>query len=243
MSSEKLWQDLVADKKRWFAEPFMQVFDENTLRIRRNLIALCAVVLTYKLAATGIDLEASSFVGIKLKGIKSTAIDWLLLIGVGYLFVHFLWSGWDKFCEWRLRLTGMVLPKPKNDTIWNDGEQGEAGADSPEQATLSGWWMENTKQYLDSDLANEHKLDFDGASAKNIPPAVNLIKQRIEELSNKGAHIEAALQRYETGFDMLQASQRWRWFILEFSLPIGMALVAIGLLLGSTLFCSAEVIQ
>jgi len=155
MSEEKnSWEEQIAIRKKWLAEPFMAMFDDNTFRIRRNLLVISVIAFVYKCAATGIDPN-SSFLGIKLIGLKSSSIDVILALGVIYFLLHFLWRGWDKFQEWKLRLTGMKVEKPSHGSYASDAD--EAGADIQEQATLNSWWISNFRQVGELKLLIEQK--------------------------------------------------------------------------------------
>lgn len=226
------WEEHVENRKKWLAQPFMEMFDENTFRIRRNLLAISVVALIYKFAADGIS-EKSSFLGVQLEGLKTSSIDIILALGVIYFLVHFIWSALDGFQEWRLRLTGMAVAKPRHGMQLSDGTQ--AGSDDQRQATLSGWWATNIKQAEETAilLTQYEKLSEEETDKQQVAPAINGIHQNIEKVIERGAHIEAGLFRYEKGFYGLQKSQSWRWLIIEFSLPI-----ALGIFSLTSLYCN-----
>lgn len=229
MSEEKNgWKEQVEARKKWLAEPFMNIFDDNTFRIRRNLLAISVIALVYKTAATGIASD-SSFLGVKLTGLKSGSIDIILTFGVFYFLLHFLWGGWDKFQEWQLRLTGMRVAKPRHGAMISDGVQ--AGADEQEQATLSAWWVSNVKQVDELKLLIEQKeklVTIDNAS--ELAATINVVRSNQDKLIEHSVHIEAALQHYEKGFDNLQSSQKYRWLLFEFLFPVLLSFYALILL-------------
>ena len=229
MSEDKLSrEEQVEARKGWLAEPFMTMFDDNTFRIRRNLLAISVIAFVYKCAATGIDPK-SSFLGIKLIGLKSGSVDIILALGVFYFLLHFLWSGWDKFQEWQLRLTGMKVAKPSHGFAFSDGIQ--AGADDQEQATLSAWWVGNIKQIDELKVLIENKeklVTVDNTS--DLANTINVIRSNQDKLIDRSVHIEASLLRYEKGFDNLQSSQKYRWVLLEFLFPILLSFSALILL-------------
>jgi len=59
---------------------------------------------------------------------------------------------------------------------------------------------------------------------------INVIRSNQDKLIERSVHIEAALQRYEKGFNNLQSSQKYRWVLLEFSFPILLSFSALILL-------------
>ena len=222
------WEEQVENRKKWLTEPFMTMFDDNTFRIRRNLLAISVIAFVYKCAATGID-PTSSFLGVKLLGLKSDSVDIILGLGVFYFLLHFLWSGWDKFQEWQLRLTGMQVAKPRHGFAFSDGVQ--AGADEQEQATLSAWWVINVKQIDELRVLMEQQEKFTTIdNASDLAATINVIRSNQDKLIERSVHIEAALQHYEKGFNNLQSSQKYRWVLLEFAFPILLSFSALILL-------------
>ena len=229
MSEDKIsWEEQVVLRKKWLAEPFMTMFDDNTFRIRRNLLAISVIAFVYKCAATGID-PTSSFLGVKLLELKSGSVDIIFALGVFYFLLHFLWSGWDKFQEWKLRLTGMKVAKPSHGAYISDAD--EAGADIQEQATLHAWWASNVRQIDELKILTVQKdkvITIDNTS--DLAATINIIRSNQDKLIERSVHIEAALQRYEKGFNHLQSSQKYRWVLLEFVFPVLLSFSALILL-------------
>lgn len=227
----KSWEEQLNNQKKWLAEPFMDMFDENTFRIRRNLLALSTVVLCYKLASDGVDLKSTtSIFGLNLKGVEESSIDWILLLGLVYFLFHFVWSAWDKLNEWKLRLTGMPVATATHGTYSGGGP--ETGTDNQWQSTLSSWWAGNYHENSSiQPLIKSLQVAIEEKDVKQITPSINSINTRLDQLIEKGVHIENYLERYEKGFSNLNKSQLIRWMVYEFALPILLGGAAIIVLL------------
>ncbi|WP_219624456.1 hypothetical protein, partial [Vibrio parahaemolyticus] len=61
-------------------------------------------------------------------------------------------------------------------------------------------------------------------------PAINSIKQQIEDMSSKTEYIEFALLRFESSFWKHQRSQILRWFLFDIGLPCLLAIASVILL-------------
>ncbi len=228
MSDEKSWEKHLEQKKKNMAEPFMDIFDDNTFKIRRNLIAISTIILFYKIVATGINTN-SSFLGVKFEGLEKTSFDIPMAIIVFYFLIHFIWSALDKYREWKLRLTGMTVPKASNQSYASNSD--ETGTNIQNQATLSSWWIANVKGFETNNINKSITSLNDNETIQNLTREFTSIKKSLDELNQRGAHIEIYLQRYKKGFDNLQVSQKWRWILLEFLAPIVMAISALILII------------
>ena len=65
-------------------------FNENTLRVRRNLLIFSVIALFYKLSGATLTGK-SSFLGLEFEHIDPEMIDLFLLWIVLYRYIHFLW--------------------------------------------------------------------------------------------------------------------------------------------------------
>jgi len=65
-------------------------FNENTLRVRRNLLIFSVIALFYKLSGATLTGK-SSFLGLEFEHIDPEMIDLFLLWIVLYHYIHFLW--------------------------------------------------------------------------------------------------------------------------------------------------------
>lgn len=239
-----LSEEEVKAVEKAIGEPFMEDFSENTLRIRRNLLATASVALIYKLGNLQIN-EESSFFGVKLDGLTSETVDWALFSLITYLTVHFLWNSISHFHEWRLRLSGSkvaFLTAP----LWA-GEHEDAPRD-PRQSTLYTFLLEKRSKTdeLEKVFADfQGKLDTwdtviinaaqqEGAAAiDRLASPLDEIKKntnRIKESLSYINRIPESLSRFERWFKMFRWNQSARWLVLEWALPLalgGWALVLV----------------
>lgn len=65
-------------------------FNENTLRVRRNLLIFSVIALFYKLSGATLTGK-SSFLGLEFEHIDPEMIDLFLLWIIIYHYIHFLW--------------------------------------------------------------------------------------------------------------------------------------------------------
>ncbi|MDH5258244.1 MAG: hypothetical protein OEX07_09545 [Gammaproteobacteria bacterium] len=234
--SEQDWEQQEANYKKWLSEPFMEMYDDNTYRIRRNLMALAIAVIGYKLVFDGIDQDKTTAIfGINFTGMKESSIELIMSIGLWYLMAHFLFSAWGKFLEWRLRLSGMKVAVPQQPTAQD--LMMNAGTHMQKQATLSSWW---TKQYheikeLDKFLPQlKSMLGTDFPLVKNqqeIQTLFNELSSYVEQIKNDQLYIKTALTQYERSFKCMQQNQALRWIIFEAGVPVFLGLFAVVLII------------
>lgn len=213
----------------------MEMFDENTFRIRRNLIALSTAVICFKLASDGIDLqETTAIFGIDLKGVKEPFIEPIMSVGLWYLMGHFLFSAWGKFLEWKLRLSGMKVGIPNQptaqDLLMNPG------AESQMQATLTGWWAaqyhetKNLDAFL-PELKAMLEADSPIVNQKTIENKFSELSGYASEILKNQQYMKASLSQYEKGFKAMQQNQAQRWIIFEAGVPVILGLLAVVLII------------
>lgn len=83
-NSDIIKQEAQVEKNSTFEE-----FNENTLRVRRNLLIFSVIALFYKLSGATLTGK-SSFLGLEFEHIDPEMIDLFLLWIVGYHCFHFL---------------------------------------------------------------------------------------------------------------------------------------------------------
>jgi len=84
-NSDIIKQEAQAEKNSTFEE-----FNENTLRVRRNLLIFSVIALFYKLSGATLTGK-SSFLGLEFEHTDPEMIDLFLLWIVGYHLIHFMW--------------------------------------------------------------------------------------------------------------------------------------------------------
>lgn len=218
-------------------EPFMDDFSENTLRIRRNLLAASSIALIYKVGGLTISEESTLF-GIKLDGLTPEKIDWILFLIVTYLLIHFLWNSISHFQEWRLRLTGSKVgfitaaryggehedspPAPRQSTLYYFLQEKMPQLDALKRSTeelerrANGW-----SDQVDNRI-KETEIESLEATLKKYISDVQGDCTRILQSLDFIKRIPVSLNRFEKWFKLFHWSQIARWLVLEWGLPLAL---------------------
>ena len=88
-NSDIIKQEAQAEKNSTFEE-----FNENTLRVRRNLLIFSVIALFYKLSGATLTGK-SSFLGLEFEHTDPEMIDLFLLWIVIYHYIHFFWLAYE----------------------------------------------------------------------------------------------------------------------------------------------------
>ena len=88
--SEKKNSDIIKQEAPVEKNSTFEEFNENTLRVRRNLLIFSVIALFYKLSGATLTGK-SSFLGLEFEHIDPEMIDLFLLWIVDYHLIHFLW--------------------------------------------------------------------------------------------------------------------------------------------------------
>lgn len=239
-----------AEKNRQDAEfilknPVFLEVSEPIRKMRSNLM-IVSVVAIFSISM-GLGVAATSSIsGIQFTGLTDTKISTGLLLVTSYMLIHFVWSSWDGFQEWRVRCSGVALAFPD--------VHGLKDAD-PRQVSLMTWWtaqvnnlantqdsarrslelFEKTIETLDlnPDVAKEANRKAGHDMIANFlaysSSMMQLYKMGVSEANEK--NLREQLGRFELIFKRFQVSQNWRWIIVEFLIPVVLGTVAIGVLL------------
>ncbi|MBI1424701.1 MAG: hypothetical protein GC149_14745 [Gammaproteobacteria bacterium] len=229
-------------------EPVICEFDSKTQKMRTTLFLLSVISIAYMTEGLKID-KASSVLGFKFDGLTDNLFRHVLFITILYLTIHFLWSSWDCFIEWRLRITGTRLAFSAGAATFGSDESDSHK--NPKQSTLYNWWKSraSSKSYEEfstklNELFNELTTDIQNKScdelkANSITSQLQSIRGEIAALNNfvaaeikilESNRIPASLKRFDSWFKLFLKSQNIRWFFIEFLLPITLSLAAIILL-------------
>ncbi len=88
--SEKKNSDIIKQEAPVEKNSTFEEFNENTLRVRRNLLIFSVIALFYKLSGATLTGK-SSFLGLEFEHIDPEMIDLFLLWIIIYHYIHFLW--------------------------------------------------------------------------------------------------------------------------------------------------------
>lgn len=231
-------------------EPFMPNFEDSILKMRTHLlmggvIALGAVLLNIQINS------ASPIFGISFKGLTEGKVYFGLLLINLYLLIHFFWTSFDNYLEWRLRLTG-------NKVVFQSGgfytDPNHDYPLDPRQSTLYTWWRENSKSMVccNTKLKEvEQKLDEltdsitqelgNGQAAHLVNFQNNLSEVRkdfyaLRETFDKAANIvdarrvPASLARFDAAYRFFLKTQSLRWLLIEWLVPVSVGIFAVWVL-------------
>jgi hypothetical protein len=122
-------------------EPVICEFSDNVLKIRNNLIVSSVISIYIVTAALYVDPD-SRFLGLKFGGLTDEAVRNGLFFLTLYLLIHFIWSAFDNFLGWRVRITGTRASFVTTAVLGS--EHGDYPKD-PRQSTLYTWWLMQAK--------------------------------------------------------------------------------------------------
>lgn len=196
------------------------------VRVQLFFLSISSIFLAYSGVSVG---EGSSILGIRLEGLKNSHIFWLTSFLVAYQMIHFLWSSWESFCEWRIRQSAL-----------DSGGIGGSGIKITKED--EGLKIRQTTIYsylnhtLGHDLNNLRKeiSSFNESEAKD---KAKKIESHLNDLYRhlKDPRIINSLWRFDNWFKMFCRAQNIRWLILEVSLPVALGIWALTLSLSKAI--------
>lgn len=207
-------------------KPNIEPIDNNTQRIRRNLLFASSVGIILTIGSANFSGK-NGFSGFKFEDLNILHVYLFLIAALVYFLCHFLWASSDHLKENRNRLTGIKIPENAI-ASYAASSTFEPCTNEERQTTLFSWWKGQRKQserfqyIIKSVEENIEKSQYE--------PAINSIKKQIEEMSSKAEYIEFALIRFEGGFWKHQRSQIIRWFLFDIGIPCLLASTSIVLL-------------
>lgn len=210
-------------------KPVIEPLDINAQRVRRNLIVVSLISFFYTLFGNGIDVENSSFIGIKFHELNQEYLIYVLILINLYFLVHFTWALFDHMRENCLRLTGVAIPMVRGVSRISSEYELEPFTDDNKQSTIHSWWSSKRE------IVDAYKNKLDEISKLNIDESqtetITLIQNKILEIQHKSSYIFEAMYRFEKGFWKFQRSQLIRWIILDFGIPFVVGSLGIILLM------------
>ena len=158
----------------------------NTLILRRNLMTSSALVLVVLLF--GLELDASSILGIQITGLTKEKTYFVALILLFYFTANFAWSAWNEWAERWLQLIG-----------WNVRDDKQPPYEKPP--------LESLKNKVESSMTTE-------ADAIRTILGQNIISNRMEIMKKKIKAIEWSWRLYsivEIGLPLAMGGVAMAW--------------------------------
>ena len=231
-------------------EPVWADLSSATQRLRTYVILLSSISLVIGLYDLRIA-DGSTILGLRLEGLDDHLARRVLIVTLAYLAIHFVWSAWDSFAEWRLRITGS---RTAYTTASFYASPDADYPSDPRQSTLSNWWADrasmigNVDQRLDNiehalHAVKEKVAEISDANEKtmidNIKGMVHQIENRHTELRNTieamnetllSNRLDVSLKRFDSWQGHFLRSQNLRWITIELGLPTLLSITALAVL-------------
>tara|TARA_R110002096_G_scaffold257381_1_gene450739 strand:+ start:61150 stop:62010 length:861 start_codon:yes stop_codon:yes gene_type:complete len=241
-------ENKIAAVQKALGEPVFVGFSEETLKVRRNMLAFTFITLSY--ALSGASIESFSPLGITFNDFDLNHINTVFFFLVAYHLVHFLWQSIDALLEWHIRITGTRLAFLTGSKFTDSNAD---YPDDPRQSSLMTWWQIESGRYTSVEeaintleqAANNLDMEKVQREAENdinlqnvtgylarVPEETSKIKASLDNLERalNSDRIPASLDRFEKWFRLFSWSQLSRWFVLEWGGPIVLALWALYLI-------------
>ena len=208
-------------------------------RIRRNLLFTSMLTTSFTILGLNINEESKFFGGLQFNNLDDESIYIVLLVVILYEFFHYFWIQFNNFSEWRIRLTGITLPKTRGD------ERGSLSSDNnpfdysgtDQNSNLYNWMFEKTNERsaaMTTLLSNQKSLsnlinDLNNNSANNINNQLKTLNNSVSSMNTtteqlikslENIRINGSLLRFDQWFKILIKSQNTQWLILDICLPL-----------------------
>lgn len=235
-------------------EPFGLEFKEPVIRMRTHLL-ICAVISIF-IALLELRIKPDiAFFGVQFEGLTEKKILIALSAINIYLLIHFLWSSFDQYREWRIRRTGTMVAYIDTTTHSFFGNEGLDFGDDARQSTLYRWWCQASYRMIPlSKSIMESENELNAVTTKvmtelnkgqtpdlaelqknfiSLRQQLSQIKTTLEDTKKtiESERIPASLSRFDESFKSLLSSQNARWLFLEWLFPLALGLMATSLIL------------
>lgn len=215
-------------------KPVFIGFSEETIRVRRNLLTIAFLTVFYNFS--GIAITGFSFLGIIFSKIPDKEfLDTTIFLLLLYHLVRFVWQSWDAFQECKIRITGTNALFMKND---NDKENSYDFTTDYRQSSLLNWWWKQTRPNsidISQAIKDLEVIENGGSPYANHATSLDLLAEKfnnlkvdIEALNNmaNSKRTLVSLRRFENFYKYFSYSQISRWLVVEFGLPVILAIIA-----------------
>ena len=221
-NSDIIKQEAQAEKNSTFEE-----FNENTLRVRRNLLIFSVIALFYKLSGATLTGK-SSFLGLEFEHTDPEMIDLFLFWIIFYHFIHFFWLAYENFHHYIIRRytamigvdnkeailfssTKKIVEKMKKENEQLKIKNSEVHKKNLEQAKKEYEQFKITNSEMDRKIENAENYIKENATKLEI------FKNKFEAIEIKMKELESFKKESETRFIKIN---NWRYFLIETSLPL-----------------------
>jgi len=203
-------------------------FNENTHRVRRNLLIFSTIALFYKLSGAILSGKFS-FLGLEFDHINTKMIDIFLLCIVIYHLIHFAWLAIEHY---KYNIVGLtrVGNKFHRDTL-------ATGINLQDNSwNLYMWWNENkhireeVKNHIDTIYKPIQELSdcIKPVSKEELEFRINAFEGLLKAFETRlEDNITPHLKKFNDSYKNYSLINRLRWMILEIGIPFAIGLSAI----------------
>ncbi|MED7819120.1 MULTISPECIES: hypothetical protein [unclassified Francisella] len=231
-------EDNLKEVETILGTPFECLYDEKDNKIRTKLLAFSFITIIFKWFKLNVSSD-SSFIGIKISGLSNQIFDLTLFILVSYFLIIYIITFYEKFTEWKIRLTGtrLIFSPYQSGTYADGGHDCKDHHNDPRQSTLYNWIQQ--RFILPKDFQkNLNKLEkkLEDPNCKITLEDINKIKYEITSLKSsydnfycllENPRLEVSLKRFDNWFKYFNKLQNWRWLIIDSLLPVLLGVIAI----------------
>jgi len=219
-NSDIIKQEAQAEKNSTFEE-----FNENTLRVRRNLLIFSVIALFYKLSGATLTGK-SSFLGLEFEHIDPEMIDLFLLWIVGYHLIHFIWLASEHTHHYIINSmssmatenkevnlfpsTKKIVEKMKKENEQLKIKNSEVHKKNLEQAKKEYEQFKITNSEMDRKIENAENYIKENATKLEI------FKNKFEAIEIKMKELESFINKFKVRLIIIN---KWRYYLMETYLP------------------------
>ena len=210
--SEKKNSDIIKQEAQVEKNPTFEEFNENTLRVRRNLLIFSVIALFYKLSGATLTGK-SSFLGLEFEHIDPEMIDLFLFWIIFYHYIHFTWFIIEHTEYYKINKIRNLTMKSENKKVWSWSNLFTYIENFLKFKTLIKNCEQSRKKYK--------QLQLKIKNSEEVKEQLEIIKLKLETNENRVKDIK---KESETRFIKLN---KWRHFLIETTFPLLIACFAL----------------
>jgi hypothetical protein len=228
--SEKKNSDIIKQEDHAKVEKYstFEEFNENTLRVRRNLLIFSVIALFYKLSGATLTGK-SSFLGLEFEHTDPKMIDLFLLCIVGYHLVHFIWLACEHshhhiisymatFGFENEKVSSFTSAKKIIEKMKEENEQLKIKYSEVHEKNLEQIKKEYEQLKIFDEEFEKLVLKLGGVEnyIKESTIKLESSKKMVEALESEIKELESIKNKFEVRFIIIN---KWRYHLLETYLP------------------------
>jgi len=239
MSSGAKSTDRYAELDKLLGSPVIFVFDDETLKTKNRLLVVSIIGILISIFGVSLSPESTLF-GLKFNNLDNNLILKILVLLNYFFLFRFIWSCYEYYHEWRLRVTGSGLASKAQ-----PGELASVDVDYTDDlrnSTLYNWWRFESKRFSQSEnviiskalegvkerLSSTRGLEDEGAIHRELRKISDHLGNISSLLNNP--RLGYSLSRFDNYFTLFCNMQNYRWLVLDLLLPIVLGLLSIVLI-------------